>query len=380
LGTRLDGDEFADPARTIPGNALTSIANNNFNSWTLGFRLDVPIGYRDAHAAVREAQLNVARGYYQLRDVEMKTLEHLVSQYRRVIQAHVEIGPAREERIYLQMYLGKIKERIDIGTWQPVDYQNYLTVQQQFAAALATEYRAIADYNTALATFEYAKGTIQRYNNVTVGEGPLPPWASKKAADHIRERTESALKLRERNLQHGGAGCDPAGTVTGIGGQPVGPATGSPFIDELPLFAQPRPPLPDALPPTKPVDPKNPPKPPMPDYGKGGLGGLGVGGPGVSPMPVVARTIPGSVAGGGATPAAGPGDYFRPAGTVALPTRDVSDHSSSSGANGGSAMPSPVSVPPAVPPLPVPTGMGPNEFGPAGRLPPIPPVVPDNGR
>ena len=68
LGTRLDGNEFANAAGTIPGNALTSFGNNQFNSWTIGFRMDMPIGFRDANAAVREAQLNLAKDYYQLRD------------------------------------------------------------------------------------------------------------------------------------------------------------------------------------------------------------------------------------------------------------------------------------------------------------------------
>ena len=47
-----------------------------------------------------------------------------------------------------------------------------------WVGAVAAEARAVADYNTALAIFEFAKGTIQQYNNVTIGEGPLPPWVS----------------------------------------------------------------------------------------------------------------------------------------------------------------------------------------------------------
>ena len=53
LGTRLDGKEFANAAGTIPGNALASFGNNQFNSWTIGLRMDMPIGFRDANASVR---------------------------------------------------------------------------------------------------------------------------------------------------------------------------------------------------------------------------------------------------------------------------------------------------------------------------------------
>ena len=73
---------------------------------------------------------------------------------------------------------------------------NLISSQRDLADATAREFQAIADYNVALAGLEYAKGTIQRYNNVSVADGPLPEHVEKKAADHFRAR-EAALKLRE---------------------------------------------------------------------------------------------------------------------------------------------------------------------------------------
>jgi len=323
LGTRLDGREFADPANTIPGNALASLGNNQFNSWTIGIRLDMPLGLRDANASVREAQLNLAKSYFALRDAELKALEFLLAQYRRVIQAHTVIGYRRAEREYLQMYLGKVAEVIAIGTWNQAFYQNYLTVQQQLAQAIAREHRAIADYNTALASFEYAKGTIQRYNNVSVLEGPPPPWVQKKAADYIRERTEAALKLRERDVAPAPAG------ASVLGGQPVGPAVGTPFLFELPPFAQPRPPLPEDLPGPRPQEKQS-------QGPSGTAGSIPVPreettleaarparpeGPFASPVPgAVPQPQPnGHVP---ASPATLPQDYFRPSGRVILPRRE----------------------------------------------------------
>lgn len=353
LGTRLDGPEFANAAGTIPGNALTSFGNNHFNSWTIGLRMDMPIGFRDANAAVREAQMNLARSYFSLRDNEMKTLEYLVSSYRRLIQAHVVIRTFRAEREDLQVYLGKVKEVIDIGNWQPAFYQNYLTVQQQLAAAVANEYRAVADYNTALAAFEFAKGTIREYNNITLGEGPLPPWVSKKAADHIRERTEAALKLRERDL------APPPAGQSGLSGAAVGPPTGTGIIDQLPPFAEKRPPLPEALPTPKPLDPKNPTPKPLPSIdGK-------LGPEAWSPAP--SKPTVGA--------ALSERDYFQPSGTAAIPTRAMIAPATLPTLPTGSGLDSlpapPVAAPPVVPLLTTPTATI-GDFGAAGRLPTIP--------
>jgi len=400
LGTRLDGREFADDARTIPGNALTSLANNQFNSWTIGFRLDIPIGFRDANALVRQAQLNLAKSYYGLRDSELKALEILVDRYRRVIQTHALIGTRQAEREALQQYVAKIKILIDTGRWQPADFLNYLTVQQQLAAALANEFRAVADYNTALAAFEYAKGTIQQYNNVTVSEGPLPPWAQKKAADHIRERTEAALKLRERDVT------PPPGGPGILGGGTVGPAVGTGLVDKLPPFALPQEPVPDKLPEGNPADPKMVPKlQPKSDQLVPPMGSSGASRSNTSPngLPNIPRSLPvsnsqGSPAPNGTGPAAG--DYFEPVGTVGLPPRGVngpatrpSDATAPPASSTGGTVKAPpvptgsLPAPPALDPLPVPPlsniklpappalpNMGADavEFGPAGSVLPLP--------
>ncbi|MBA4191425.1 MAG: hypothetical protein C0467_25885 [Planctomycetaceae bacterium] len=338
LGTRLDGSETL--ANGNPGNALASFTNNQFNSWTLGFRLDMPLGFRDANGLVREAQLNLARSYFQLRDSEMKALEYLTQQYRRVIQSHAEIGPAREERKALQIYLGKIKEVIDLGRWDSNYYQQYLQVQRDLATSIANEFRAIADYNSALAALELAKGTIQKYNNVSVNEGPLPPWAQKKAVDHIRERTESALKLRERDCQ------PPPGGPDTIGGTTIAPPGGTPLIGNisLPPFAEKRDPLPDTLPSPLPIDPKKDLKkdPSLPS-------GIGINAMPSSTsrltQPVV--QFPGATVVG--SPASPGEEYFQPAGTVVIPKRTpILNDSPAPRAN-------PVPLP-ASPPTPLPPG------------------------
>src|SRR5262249_53556078 len=120
LGTRLDGP-LGTP--TAPGNALASFADNRFNSWTLGLRMDMPLGFRDANAQVREAQINLARSYYQLKDLELRDEEWLIQAYRRVYEKYMEIGPAREQRKSLQIYLGKVKVVIDIGRWDAAYFQ-----------------------------------------------------------------------------------------------------------------------------------------------------------------------------------------------------------------------------------------------------------------
>jgi hypothetical protein len=72
-----------------------------------------------------------------------------------------------------------------------------LEAQRSWSDSLASEYNYIAQYNTALANFEFAKGSILRFHGISLSEGPLPGCAQERAVVHERERT-NALVLRER--------------------------------------------------------------------------------------------------------------------------------------------------------------------------------------
>jgi hypothetical protein len=258
--------------------------------------------------------LQLTRSFLQLRDAELKTLEYLTSRYRRVVEAYALIPPLRARREELQMFVYRARIRIEIGQFTSTEYFNYLQVQRDLADAVSQEFRAIAVYNTAIAEFEFAKGTIQRYNNITMAEGPLPPWVHKRAKDNECERTEKALKLRERPAH------DPAHQSPP---HPLGPGVGSPTLPPLTDL----PPHPD-LPPPRPVDPKNgmPGLPGMPPKVPGVNPPLAGGGPAPLPLPGpgpgvrVPQPLPHAV-----PPVVvpelepDPDSFFRPSGTVDVP-------------------------------------------------------------
>lgn len=259
LGTRLDGSELIGDDGTTPGNALASFGNNQFNSWDLRLRLDVPIGFRDLNAQVRQAQLQLTRNYINLRDGEMKALEYLTQQYRRVIVTHAVIPPLKARREALQAFLHRFRVFIETGGYRPEEYLNFLTANRDLADAIRQEYAAIAQYNAALAQFEFAKGTIQRYNNISLQEGALPPGVLRRAADHERERS-AAIKLRERP-SFDTAPLSPPGEVAPVGGSPTLPKAGE-AVPPAPLQFDPTVPKKDV---PQPAPKKDAPPAPVPN-------------------------------------------------------------------------------------------------------------------
>jgi hypothetical protein len=70
-----------------------------------------------------------------------------------------------------------------------------LETQRRYAAALIKEYNAIAEYNAAIARFEWAKGATLRYNKVHISEGALPQCAQVRAVEYEKERSRSFVLL-----------------------------------------------------------------------------------------------------------------------------------------------------------------------------------------
>src|SRR5262249_22647295 len=201
IGNRLDGpgpipsfNAATGQVTDLPGNALGSLADNRFNNWSIFLRFDYPLGYRDAHAALKVAQLNLARSHVVLKNQERKAEFFLGSLYQQLAAYHEQIKLQQAKRIALGTQLQGQFERVKIGKDPLIQL---LDAQRSFTGSIQAESDAIVSYNVAIAGFHLAKGTIMDFNGITICDGPLPAAVAERAADHFAARSAS-LKLRER--------------------------------------------------------------------------------------------------------------------------------------------------------------------------------------
>ena len=226
VGTRLDGPGV-DAANGQTNNAFRNLQSNQFNNWTLGFRLDMPLGFRDANALVRQAQLQLDQEFQRLVTSEGKVKMQLEEQMRRVVQFHQEAQYYRMQRTTQRRFVDLDKEIREVGAIPKEEASsfvlNLIQSQQQLAQSTAQEYEALANYNIALSGLEYVKGTIQAYNRVTVADGPLPAAVGKKAADHFSAQ-QAALELRQHPADRPAAMRPPMtdAQMTAVGDQLLG--------------------------------------------------------------------------------------------------------------------------------------------------------------
>ena len=96
IGSRLDGPLFN--GNGTPGNAFHSLGEGSFINWTLGLQSTIPLGFRDANAAVRAARLNLAANYQILKEQERKTMQYLTYAYRGLYYGYEQIKIQRAQR------------------------------------------------------------------------------------------------------------------------------------------------------------------------------------------------------------------------------------------------------------------------------------------
>ncbi len=204
IGSRLDGAD--------QNNALRNLASNRNNNWSLGLRAEIPIGFRDANAGVRQGRLRLAQQYWALRTMEDKAQRFLVQQYRGIAEFQRQIVI---QRAAVDAYNNQLNVRLELVRSGKEVIDITLEAIRFGTGALQQYYQFVAQYNATLAQYEYAKGTLLKRNNIVICEGALPGVAQVRASEHERERSK-ALVLRERPI---GPGLEPTCPAEGCGFQ-----------------------------------------------------------------------------------------------------------------------------------------------------------------
>ncbi len=157
-----------------PSNQFESLAQNitegNFQEWQAGFDWSYAVGLRQASAAVRHAQLNLARDMTILKEQQLRISHDLSNASRQISRSYVQlqINYNRIEADKLQVEV--LRNRYERGL---INISFLLQAQQQLAASTSAFYRSLVDYNLALRDFHREKGSLLAYNQVNLSEDAL---------------------------------------------------------------------------------------------------------------------------------------------------------------------------------------------------------------
>jgi outer membrane protein TolC len=162
---------------------VQNILEGNFQEWQAGLEWQYNVGLRQASAAVRHAQLNLAREMSVLKEQQLRISHDLSNAARQIVSSYTQMQKnynrvkADEDRITV------FTNRTSFGL---TDATFLNQAQLQLATSQSAFYRSLVDYNLALRDFHREKGSLLAYNQVNLAEEALNGSAIEAAFDRGR--------------------------------------------------------------------------------------------------------------------------------------------------------------------------------------------------
>lgn len=160
-------------------NAYSDLVSGRFQEWQAGAELSLPIGFRKAYSAVRQAELQVERERTLIHEAERQIVHDLSNAISELDRAYAVVETCMNRRIAAAEQVAAIETADEFGSDTAVLYV-LLDSQRRLAEAETAYFRALVEYQLAVKNLQVEKGTLLAYNEVHLNEGP---WPAKAQAD-----------------------------------------------------------------------------------------------------------------------------------------------------------------------------------------------------
>jgi outer membrane protein TolC len=176
--------------------AFGSLAEDQQTGWNVGFVFSVPIGFRAAHAQVRNYEWRVAKARVALEEQEMEVAQELAVAFQNVAAAYQTAQSYFNRRVATERELALYQYQYEAGT---TTLAFVLTAQSSLASAEQNYYTSLASYAQAIMDLNYRKGTLLDYHNVTLAESG---WTPAAYCDAVRDAWARAHAIPANCLLH----------------------------------------------------------------------------------------------------------------------------------------------------------------------------------
>jgi len=171
-------------------NAYQTLMGGHFQEWQLGAQFDMPIGFRQGHAAVRNAQLILARERAILREMELQVVHDLSNSVGDVDRSYIVAQTNYNRRVAAAQQMSAVQASFEADTASLLDL---VESQRRLADADSRYARSMVEYTLAVKNVMFESNTLLENNGINMAEGPWPG----KAYHDARKREE----LRSRPLR-----------------------------------------------------------------------------------------------------------------------------------------------------------------------------------
>ncbi len=160
-------------------NAWEDLTSGDFQEWQLGLELSVPIGFRRAFSAARNAELQLSRSRAILREQEHVVLHDVASAVAEMQRAYMVSQTALNRFEAARQQMEAVEAAFEADK---ISLDLLLDSQRRLADAQSRYYQTLTEYAVAVKNVHYAKGTLLDYDGVYLSEGGWPQQAYQDAA------------------------------------------------------------------------------------------------------------------------------------------------------------------------------------------------------
>jgi hypothetical protein len=178
--------EAPPPPDTRFDGAYSNLTSGDFQEWQLGFELSMPIGFRQAHVAARNAELLLARERAILQDQQREVVHEAADAVAEMDRAYTVLQTSYNRLVAGRDQLGAVQTAYESDK-APLDL--FLEAQRRLTEAEIEYYLNRARYSLATKNVHFVKGTLLEYDGVYLAEGPWPGEAYHDAAKREAARS-----------------------------------------------------------------------------------------------------------------------------------------------------------------------------------------------
>lgn len=196
------GDKFIDTGIQgggTPASALGNLTTGNLQEWMLGLELSVPIGFRQGHAAVLNAELALAHERVLHREQEREVVHDLSNALSDAVRAYESCENNLNRYVAAREVLLSLQAEEQNGL--PIDIDRMLDAQRRVADAEIRYFQSRAEYAVAHKNVQFERGALTAENNLALTDAVVSQSDESQPAAKERETSRRELSSQVRGQE-----------------------------------------------------------------------------------------------------------------------------------------------------------------------------------
>lgn len=148
--------------------AVSNLLDGEYQEWQAGVEYSLPVGFRKAHAAVRNSQLAIRRDAEILKEQERNILYGLSNSINEMKRAFDSMQLQEKRLVEIVRQLESLQARSESGQDPALDV--LLDTHRRLLDARLRYHQTRIDYQLALRNVQFEKGTLLQYCSINLTE------------------------------------------------------------------------------------------------------------------------------------------------------------------------------------------------------------------